>query len=86
MNVTFTSQHHKCNIYRWGATPLQDSVSAGQKQSANLIMAADGGLSNSFGYANIFQAASNGDVKTLRMLLEYAGLKVQSQKALQSTL
>ena len=56
---------------------MQDAVSAGQQQSANLIMAAGGGLSNSFGAANVFEAASDGDVKTLRMLYDYAGLKVR---------
>jgi hypothetical protein len=63
-------------FYRWGATPLQDAVSAGHQQTASIIIAAGGVISSTYGKAHVFQAAAKGDVKALSTLYDYAGLKV----------
>ncbi len=66
----------QCFICRWGATPLQDAISAGHQQTASIIITAGGIMSGSYGKTQVFQAASRGDVKALRTLFDYAGHKV----------
>jgi hypothetical protein len=55
---------------------LQDAVSAGQQKQASLIIASGGVLSSSYGKERVFQASRKGDVQALKMLFEYAGVKV----------
>ena len=47
-------------------------------------MASGGILSSSYGKAHVFEAAGKGDVKTLNMLFEYAGLKVKIKEPLEN--
>jgi hypothetical protein len=63
-------------LYRWGATPLQDAVSAGHQQIASIISGAGGIISGPFGKNHIFEAATKGDVKALSTLYDYGGLQV----------
>lgn len=63
-------------VNRWGGTPLQDAVRSGRVQLASFLRSRKGLMPESLGAKELCQAAANGDVKTLKLLIECAGIKV----------
>jgi hypothetical protein len=61
---------------RWGRTPLSDSVRLGNQQLANLLRLKGGNILESRGIIDICEGAALGDVKTIKLLVECAGIKV----------
>jgi hypothetical protein len=64
--------------HRWGGTPLQDAVNAGQVHVASLLRSKGGTMPESLGATQVCDAAAKGDVQTLRLLIECAGLRVRA--------
>ena len=63
-------------MFRWGATPLQDAVSVGDEQLAFMIREKGGIMNENVGSVRVCDAALRGDVKTLNLLINCAGLQV----------
>ncbi len=79
LSVSQRMQHEKWLTYgvnRWGCTPLQDAVIAGDEQLAHLLKRKGGTMSDSVGIRMLCDAASRGDVKMLNLLIKCAGLEV----------
>ena len=62
--------------FRWSGTPLNDAVSSGHVQVANILRSKGGAMPQSLGAIQVCDAASKGDVQELRLLIECAGIKV----------
>ena len=62
--------------FRWGRTPLSDSVRLGNQQLANFLRSKGGNILESKGIIDICEGAALGDVKTIKLLVECAGMKV----------
>jgi hypothetical protein len=61
---------------RWQRTPLSNAVSQGNLQLANLLRSSGGVMLESSGVMDICKSAAIGDVKTMKLLVECAGVKV----------
>ena len=62
---------------RWGGTPLQDAVQSGHMAVANLLRSKGGTMPKTSGATQVCDAAANGDVQTLKLLVECAGIPVR---------
>lgn len=67
-----------CQV-RWGGTPLQAAVSFGHVDVANMLKSKGGLMPESVGATQLCDAAAKGDVQTLRLLVECAGIQVLLQ-------
>ena len=63
---------------RWGGTPLQDAVKAGHMQVAKVLKSNGGIVPEVDGAIQICNAAANGDIQTLKLLIECAGIQVNA--------
>jgi hypothetical protein len=63
-------------LYRWGGTPLQAAVNFGHVEVANMLKGKGGAMPESVGATQLCDAAAKGDVQTLRLLVECAGIQV----------
>ena len=60
---------------RWGGTPLQDAVGSGHVQVASVLKSKGGIMPESLGAVQMCEAASDGDVRRLKLLVECAGIQ-----------
>ena len=63
---------------RWERTPLSLAVRLGNLQMANLLRSKGGVILESRGVIDILQAAALGDVKSIKLLVECAGVKARN--------
>lgn len=62
---------------RWGATPMEDSISGGHVPLVTMLRSKGAKISDALSATKLCDAAAKGDIQTLKLLIDCAGLQAK---------